>query len=89
MWNTAGISVALDVDPPPWRSTWAYLTHAALALLAAFAIWMQIRLRLVVKHTNVSGSNNSFANARASSRLTRRRWRSRIAASKRPASPTR
>ncbi len=46
VWNTAGITIGLDVDPPPWRSVWAYLTYAALALLAVFAIWMRIRFRL-------------------------------------------
>ena len=45
-WNMRGLSVPMQVDPPPWRSTWAYTTYAALLALAGLGGWGLIRYRL-------------------------------------------
>ncbi len=47
VWNMAGFALALDVDPPPWKSTWAYVAYTLLALFSLLAIWLRIRFRLV------------------------------------------
>jgi diguanylate cyclase (GGDEF)-like protein len=40
VWNEDGLAVRIDVEPPPWRSAWAY---AAYALLAAGAFRLYAR----------------------------------------------
>ena len=45
-WNTRGLSIPMQVDPPPWRSTWAYTAYAALFVLACLGGWAVIRYRL-------------------------------------------
>lgn len=45
-WNTRGLSLAMKVDPPPWRSSWAYTAYAVLFALACLGGWALIRYRL-------------------------------------------
>jgi diguanylate cyclase (GGDEF)-like protein len=45
-WNMRGLAIPMQVDPPPWRSRWAYTAYAALIALACFAGWALIRYRL-------------------------------------------
>ena len=44
VWNQAGLAIALEVDPPPWRTWWAYLIYALLISSAVFGfVWIQQR----------------------------------------------
>ncbi len=36
IWNQDGVSLAITVQPPPWRSGWAYSLYAAAVSAAAF-----------------------------------------------------
>jgi len=40
VWNEDGVAVQITVEPPPWRSAWAYLGYSLLALLA-FRLYAQ------------------------------------------------
>jgi diguanylate cyclase (GGDEF)-like protein len=46
VWNTKGLSIALEVDPPPWRSTWAYAAYSLLVVMTCIGGWLVIRYRL-------------------------------------------
>jgi two-component system, sensor histidine kinase ChiS len=45
-WNTQGTSIAIHIDPPPWRTWWAYSLYALflLALLAAYLRYQEERV---------------------------------------------
>ncbi len=45
-WNTRGLAIPLQVDPPPWRSKAAYTAYFALVVLACLAGWAAFRYRL-------------------------------------------
>ena len=45
-WSEPGLSIGLHVDPPPWRSTWAYTGYALVAAIALLAAWASMRRRL-------------------------------------------
>jgi diguanylate cyclase (GGDEF)-like protein len=45
-WNQQGLSIALEVDPPPWRTWWAYTLEACLVLLLIALAWGAHRRRL-------------------------------------------
>jgi diguanylate cyclase (GGDEF)-like protein len=38
-WNDDGLSLPIDVRPPPWATAWAYLAYAAGFALFVFAVW--------------------------------------------------
>jgi diguanylate cyclase (GGDEF)-like protein len=46
IWNTRGLSIPIQVDPPPWRSKAAYTAYAVLLVLACLAGWAAFRYRL-------------------------------------------
>lgn len=46
VWNEVGTKVRLRVDPPPWRSFWAYTGYALSGVAIALAVWVHIRRRL-------------------------------------------
>jgi diguanylate cyclase (GGDEF)-like protein len=45
-WNREGISIPLKVDPPPWKSMWAYGLYALLIALLIVACWYLHRAKL-------------------------------------------
>ena len=49
IWNEGGVSLAITVEPPPWRSAWAYTLYAVaiggVALFAARARRQRLRRR--------------------------------------------
>lgn len=45
-WSKPGISIDLHVDPPPWRSTWAYTGYATIIAMALLAAWVSMRRSL-------------------------------------------
>jgi diguanylate cyclase (GGDEF)-like protein len=45
-WNQRGLSIALDVEPPPWRTGWAYSLMALLVLALIVAAWAAHRRTL-------------------------------------------
>jgi diguanylate cyclase (GGDEF)-like protein len=45
-WNTRGVSIPMHVDPPPWRSAWAYTAYATLLVLACLGGLGLVRYRL-------------------------------------------
>jgi diguanylate cyclase (GGDEF)-like protein len=45
VWNEAGLSIALRVQPAPWATWWAYGTYGLAALLLLAAIWRSQRLK--------------------------------------------
>jgi signal transduction histidine kinase/ligand-binding sensor domain-containing protein len=46
VWNEAGLQLPISVLPAPWRTGWAYLAYAALALLLAALLYHQHAQRL-------------------------------------------
>jgi len=46
-WNMQGLAVAVAVDPPPWKTWWAYTTYSALAALLGCGIWWRQRAALL------------------------------------------
>ena len=46
VWNEDGLRLRISVLPAPWRTWWAYLAYAALALLVAAAVFRQHVQRL-------------------------------------------
>lgn len=46
MWNTAGFEIPLTVDPPPWKSRWAYAIYALIVLGIILLFWHAHRSRL-------------------------------------------
>ena len=44
VWNEDGLAVQIDVEPPPWRSAWAYAAYALLAL-GAFRLYARSQER--------------------------------------------
>ncbi len=47
VWNTEGVSVALAVDPPPWRSWWANLLYALAIALLLGVVWALQQRRIL------------------------------------------
>jgi len=45
-WNESGLSIAVDVDPPPWRTGWAYALAALLVLMLIAGAWAAHRRTL-------------------------------------------
>jgi diguanylate cyclase (GGDEF)-like protein len=45
-WNERGLAIAIKVDPPFWRTGWAYAVEALLLLLLLFGAWMAHMRRL-------------------------------------------
>jgi diguanylate cyclase (GGDEF)-like protein len=44
VWNENGLAIALTVEPPPWRTWWAYLLYTLLGAGAVFGfVWVQQR----------------------------------------------
>ncbi len=39
VWNTTGIEMPITVANPPWKTGWAYLLYAALAVSVVLLIW--------------------------------------------------
>lgn len=50
-WNEEGATVKIHVQPPPWRTWWAYAGYgvAFLALIAAFVRWQNARIERIKK----------------------------------------
>src|SRR5262249_14713420 len=46
LWGKHGLEIPITVDPPPWKTWWAYGIYAVLAALCAFAVWIRQRLAL-------------------------------------------
>ncbi|HWM67403.1 MAG TPA: two-component regulator propeller domain-containing protein [Steroidobacteraceae bacterium] len=40
VWNTDGLRLALDVDPPPWKTWWAYTLYALVGALLVYGAWL-------------------------------------------------
>ncbi len=51
VWNEAGISVALAVEPPPWRTWWANLLYAVGMALLLGAVWFLQQRRILREAT--------------------------------------
>jgi diguanylate cyclase (GGDEF)-like protein len=47
VWNKADTAVRLRVDPPPWKSAWAYAAYAFLSVITMLTAWILIRRRLI------------------------------------------
>jgi len=45
-WSGPGISIGLRVDPPPWRSTWAYTAYATIIAIVLIAASLSMRRSL-------------------------------------------
>ena len=45
VWNTDGLALAVDVEAPPWKRWWAYLTYAGLLCCAGVAAERERRRR--------------------------------------------
>lgn len=45
VWNEQGAQLAVVVQPPPWRSTWAYACYALLFALFLYLAYQQVRAR--------------------------------------------
>jgi diguanylate cyclase (GGDEF)-like protein len=39
VWNTRALEVPLDVDPPPWKTPWAYTSYSLLVALLIYWVW--------------------------------------------------
>jgi len=46
VWNSAGLQLPISVLPAPWRTKWAYLAYAAMALAVVAALYQQHSRRL-------------------------------------------
>jgi diguanylate cyclase (GGDEF)-like protein len=46
LWNSAGLAVPIDVDPPPWKTAWAYSLYAILGVLLGYALLRRQRRAL-------------------------------------------
>jgi signal transduction histidine kinase/ligand-binding sensor domain-containing protein len=49
VWNEKGAVLFITVNPPWWRTTWAYLLYGLLFLLSAFGVDRYFRYRIVEK----------------------------------------
>ncbi|MBK5271061.1 MAG: hypothetical protein JJE22_08610, partial [Bacteroidia bacterium] len=49
VWNEEGASLKITVNPPWWRTTWAYIAYLILLVAVGFAINSYLRHRLVQK----------------------------------------
>ncbi len=45
IWNEQGAQLAVVVQPPPWRSNWAYACYALLFALLLYLAYQQVRAR--------------------------------------------
>ncbi|MGB5256747.1 MAG: two-component regulator propeller domain-containing protein [Woeseiaceae bacterium] len=45
-WNSTAMAIPLTVAHAPWKTWWAYLIYAAVALLAVFLFWRQQQRKL-------------------------------------------
>ncbi len=39
IWTPQPVEILLDVDPPPWKTVWAYLLYSLLTALLLFWVW--------------------------------------------------
>jgi diguanylate cyclase (GGDEF)-like protein len=46
VWNMKGLTVSLDVDPPPWKTWQAYFLYALVAALLIHQAWLRQRRAL-------------------------------------------
>jgi len=49
VWNEDGAKLHITVNPPWWKTAWAYILYAVLALIIGFAIDRYVRRRFVQK----------------------------------------
>jgi hypothetical protein len=47
VWNEQGATLKIIINPPWWKTIWAYVLYAIITLLAGFAIDRYLRRRLV------------------------------------------
>jgi diguanylate cyclase (GGDEF)-like protein len=52
-WNERGLAIAITVDPPFWRTGWAYALEALLVLLLIFGAW-RAHLRRLAREARYS-----------------------------------
>lgn len=52
-WNRRGLAIAIEVDPPFWRTGWAYALEALLMLLLIFGAW-RAHLRRLAREARYS-----------------------------------
>ena len=46
VWNDEPVALSIEIEPPPWRSWWAYASYVVLLGLAGFALWRYQKQRL-------------------------------------------
>jgi diguanylate cyclase (GGDEF)-like protein len=46
VWNEAGASIEIGVQPPPWQRWWAWVLYAAAALALLASVWFSQQRRL-------------------------------------------
>jgi diguanylate cyclase (GGDEF)-like protein len=46
LWGTHGLRIPITVDPPPWKTWWAYGVYTCLGALLALGVWTRQRLAL-------------------------------------------
>ena len=46
LWNSTGLTLPINVDPPPWKTTWAYTFYAMLGALLAYLVRLRQRRAL-------------------------------------------
>src|SRR6185437_3036819 len=46
VWNETGLAIRMNVDPPPWKSTWACIGYGAAGVLLLLFSWRAHRLAL-------------------------------------------
>ena len=49
VWNEKGATLKITVNPPWWRTVWAYIIYVLLFITAAFTIDRYLRHRLILK----------------------------------------
>ena len=63
VWNDAGFTLPLDVDPPPWMSRWAWLTYT-VGILAIIALCWEGHRRSLVREARYSRRLKDEVNTR-------------------------
>jgi signal transduction histidine kinase/ligand-binding sensor domain-containing protein len=56
IWNEHGATLKISINPPWWKTTWAYVLYGIAVVLAAFAIDRYFRRRLVQRERERSRS---------------------------------
>jgi ligand-binding sensor domain-containing protein/signal transduction histidine kinase/AraC-like DNA-binding protein len=49
IWNEKGRSIHIDIIPPLWKTTWAYIIYLALIIIILYFIWQSIIQREKLK----------------------------------------